>query len=302
MAGSLQYAGDVPGWIKNVVWPAILKEAHGDPALAQSLLSKIAPNRNAAKLIQMFGDEGFTNQIGKDLGLSDKVLGEYDAYGEYKTNDPKGMIKAFNDQYNSMMQAIGGPLMQAAMPVMASVTSMFTSLGQFANANPEAIKVAGYAIAGVAGALIGLGAIAIGTLVGIPAAISGIAIAVGALAVLEWDKIRSALLAFNQSITDFINWISGVADRVKGAFTRPADKGTDDFVKGLKEGYSPISFHPGTSNLLAAQPIALSLNVDGRTLAQVVTDNLLYLYEHPTQGPAGDGQARFNPPANKIGT
>jgi hypothetical protein len=76
--GSQQYAGDLPGWIKNVVYPHIMAAAHGDDALAQSLVSKISPNRNVAKLVEMFGSPGFLDQQIKDLALAGKVkpLGE----------------------------------------------------------------------------------------------------------------------------------------------------------------------------------------------------------------------------------
>jgi hypothetical protein len=68
--GSQQYAGDLPGWIKNVVYPHIMAAAHGDDALAQSLVSKISPNRNVAKLVEMFGSPGFLDQQIKDLALA----------------------------------------------------------------------------------------------------------------------------------------------------------------------------------------------------------------------------------------
>ena len=64
--GSLDHVGDLPGWIKEVVYPALLKAAHGDDALVQNLIAKISPNRNAAKLIEMFGNEKFLEPQQKD--------------------------------------------------------------------------------------------------------------------------------------------------------------------------------------------------------------------------------------------
>jgi hypothetical protein len=60
-----------------------------------------------------------------------------------------------------MLQAIGAPLMQAAIPVMRAMTEMFSSIGEFASKNPEAIKTIGVGFAALGAALIGAGALAI---------------------------------------------------------------------------------------------------------------------------------------------
>jgi hypothetical protein len=54
----------------------------------------------------------------------------------------------------------------------------------------------------------------------------------------------------------------------------------------LKGGFAPMSFHPGTGQA-RAQPISLSLNVDGRTLAQAVSDLLDRSTTYPTGRPMG---------------
>ena len=135
----MSHKGDLPGWIKDVVYPKILAAAGGDDVLAQSLIAKMFPNRNAAKLVEMFGNPKFLDQQEKDLGLAGKVKPIDQAYADYIKTNPKGTKAAFNDQYESMMQSIGAPLMQAALPVMQAVTSMFTKIGEIANAHPEAI-------------------------------------------------------------------------------------------------------------------------------------------------------------------
>jgi hypothetical protein len=45
---------------------------------------------------------------------------------------------------------------------------------------------------------------------------------------------------------------------------------------------------------LTLQPISLSLNVDGRTLAQSMSEQLEELYEHATGAPSYNGQSHFN--------
>lgn len=69
--GSLEYAGNVPGWAKEVVWPALAKASQGNDALLQLLLAKIAPTTNMAKAIELFGNPEFLKQQAKDLGLAD---------------------------------------------------------------------------------------------------------------------------------------------------------------------------------------------------------------------------------------
>ena len=57
------------------------------------------------------------------------------------------------------------------------------------------------------------------------------------------------------------------------------------FVRG-KDGkpWHPTSFDPGTSRVKAT-PISMSLNVDGRQLAQSISEQLENLYEHATGAP-----------------
>jgi hypothetical protein len=89
--GSLEYMGDLPGWVKDVVYPHMMRLAHGDEALFQNLLGKEAPNRNAAKMIEMFGNKGFRDQIRKDLGLAGQVKEYEQAYQEFITKNPVGV-------------------------------------------------------------------------------------------------------------------------------------------------------------------------------------------------------------------
>ena len=114
--GSLEHMGDLPGWIKDVVYPAIDKAAHGDEAMIQALIAKLSPNRNAAKLIEMFGSKGFLDQQFKDIGLAGMQEPASVAYEHYISRNPEGVKKKFGEQYESMMQAIGAPIMQAATP------------------------------------------------------------------------------------------------------------------------------------------------------------------------------------------
>jgi hypothetical protein len=290
MKGSQEYSGNIPGWIKDVVYPAIVKKATHDGVVNQAeveeLIAKIAPNRNANKLIHMFGAPGFQDQITKDLGLAEQVLPIEDAYKNFVTQNPKGVEEAYNAQYKSMMEAIGAPVMQAAMPIMKSVTDMFTSIGAFANANPEAIKSIAWTLGGIAAALI---AIPIATLLGVPLGLSGIVTAMIALSALEWEKVRGYLMAFHTAMDAFIAWLGTIADKLGGLFTNPTPKGSEDKMPSLGV---PMRFDPGTSQTKTTHT-AFSFNVDGRVLAQTVIEQMESLTEHATGSPNYNGQSHF---------
>jgi hypothetical protein len=202
-------------------------------------------------------------------------------------------LREFHAQFKTLLETLGGPMMQPGGPVMtamAQLASAMNSMSQFAAANPEAIKMIALGLGALATALI---AIPVGLVLGIPAGITAIAGAIGALVYLEWDKIRGYLLAFNDAVTQFINWLAGIADKIKGLFgslANPTPNGSPDRMPSLGQ---PMRFDPGTSKTKAT-PISLSLNVDGRTLAQSISEQLEQLYEHATGAPAYNGQSHFN--------
>ena len=226
LKGSLSHMGDLPGWIRDVVYPALVEKSGGDEAVLQNLIGKIAPNRNAAKLIEMFGNPHFLDQQQKDLGLAGQVVPIDQAYQNFITNNPMGVKRAYNEQYDSMMQAIGTPVMQAAIPVMKGVTEMFTNIGKFANANPTAVKIMAEAVAALGAALVVAGSAAV--LAGaaslaagaaIPVAIAGITAAIVAIAALNWDSAQAVLNSIVSGLTFFINQINATLGDLKSIFS-----------------------------------------------------------------------------------
>jgi hypothetical protein len=247
MTGALQYSGDLPGWIREVVWPAIMKEAKGDKAVAESLLGKMFPNRNANKAAHMFGDEGFADQIAKDMGLAKQALPWEEQYKNFIEKNPLGVKQGFHDQFESMMQSLGGPLAQAAIPVMKSLTEVFTSIGKFANENPETIKIVGIGLGFLAAGLIALGATAViaAAAAMAPTAAIGIAVVaiagfIGTLAALNWDIVKQGLGAvtgFIQGWVDkFKDWVGGKGD---GPTTTPNGSTYDAMGNIIKGAYHP---------------------------------------------------------------
>lgn len=211
--GSMEHEGDLPGWAQEVLRPHLLalaaaqakKEHHPEQAGAfyEALMAKIIPNRKAAQAAMMFSDPGFVEQRLKDLGLAGEGMKIGPAYKSFMQNDPAAIKEGFNKQYDSMMSAIGAPLMQAAIPVMKSVTTMFTDIGAWANKNPETVKKIGEGFAFLGAALIATGGLAIMAAIG---AGGWLVIGIGALA--------GAFKAFAPK--QFEEWLSGFKTLLKG--------------------------------------------------------------------------------------
>ncbi|MGJ0505679.1 MAG: hypothetical protein ACR652_00810 [Methylocystis sp.] len=217
--GSLAYTGNLPGWIQDVIYPALQKAAGGDEGLIENMISKLAPNRNASKLIHMFGDAGFRDQIAKDLGIAGSVRDIERGYGDYAANNPVGVKKAFHSQYESMMQAIGAPAMQAALPVMKATTEMFTKIGAFANANPRLFEnlAKGLAELGSAAIVGGLGMMVAGPAGGLIGALAG---SLGALAALNWDAMKSSIPGVTADLGKFVTGFADFGTKLADLFDK----------------------------------------------------------------------------------
>jgi hypothetical protein len=315
-------------WVQKTLMPALAAHGITDQNAIIEQISKMFPVRTASQIISEMAlqgryHEGMQSPFEKDIRIQQGAMGQV-GFDELIKSDYPTVLRAFNEQWKNLLETMGSPMMQPGGPVlsaMAGLTSTMNSISQFAAANPEAIKYIAYTIAALGAALVAIGGIALATLVGIPAAVSGIVVAVIALGALEWERVRGYLLAFNDAMTSFINWLGTIADKIRGLFAGmgwgPArdeaghmknpgllDKYIWDDIKknqpntgGASGGWDGLkknqSFDPGTSQI-KAQPIALSLNVDGRTLAQSISEQLEQLYEHATGAPAYNGQSHFN--------
>ena len=225
LLGATEHVGDVPGWVRDVLMPAVVKEAGGDRNKEQQILGQIFQNRNALRMAEMFGLPGFQEQIAKEKNIAGQVQKLEPAYQEYITKNPKGVIEGFHAQWESMLSAIGAPLMIAAMPVMKSLTSMFTSIGSISNANPQVIGDLGKTIAMLAttGGFASMGAL-IGMLFGPPgAAVGGLVGAMlGALtgfAAVKWDEISTGFNTIKDAIEGFWKWLKNIGKGMMGWVT-----------------------------------------------------------------------------------
>ncbi len=190
ITGSLAGQSNIFQWAQQIA-PSLhaLSEKIGletkqDPAkVFDSLIAKIGRNRNAIKMLTMFTDPGFVEQIDKDLALWNQTMGREEAYNAmlgrpFMVQGPGGRVSeaesedesakapgradyqavmaAFHAQWESMMSAIGGPVARALIPWMRGLTDFFTRMGDLANKHPQFAQTT-TEIAGLTGVLLALG-------------------------------------------------------------------------------------------------------------------------------------------------
>lgn len=297
-------------WVQKVVKPALDKMSGGDETVFDSLLAKIGRNRNTTRMLTMFSDPGFNEQIAKDTALWQRASPVDKAYADSMARNPKFIDQGFDAQYKSMMEALGGPMAQAAIPVMKELTSMFQSAGAIANAHPEMIKLVGEALIGLGAGLAAIGTVAVvgaaimlapGGLVTV--AVAGIGAAVAAIVAINWNKIPDLLNGFVDAIGSFINKMGGLLQQLlgliglgggTGAIPRPKDGAApQEWQAPTGGGRGP--FHqsnwvpPANNN----QPMMVhtALNVDGRRLATAVSTHMARNGSWSGSSSTFDGQA-----------
>jgi hypothetical protein len=164
--GSALGMSDPFRWTQEVLRPALEHIGLTTIDKQREVMAKLFPNRNANRMFDIFLDPNSVQRILKDRDLYRQGMGLDSAYGSFITNNPKGVKEAFHAQYESMMEAIGAPLMQAAIPVMRNITGMFNSIGEFASKHPTGIKIIGEGVAALGLALTLEGGIAIAAALG----------------------------------------------------------------------------------------------------------------------------------------
>jgi hypothetical protein len=230
IAGSLQYGDDPYAWAQFIKSP-LMNLAKGDPKVFDSLLAKLGRNRNAIKMLTMFTDEGFGDQIAKDMSLWSRAMGINEGYdamigrpggdphalnglrsgagneasaGNRKTTaqqmaDYTAVMKAFQAQWESMTMAIGGPIARGLIPVLQNLTTEFTRAGQWAEKHQDGIKYIGEAVAAIGAAMVVAGSAAfivgIAAMAPMTAAIALIGTSIAVMAA-GFNQLVAAMAAF----------------------------------------------------------------------------------------------------------
>ena len=374
--GSLQYAGNVPGWAKDILWPALVAAATNlrgtvNQGLLQNYLAKLAPTTNMAKAIELFGNPEFLKQQMKDLGLAAQVYpmdpsyaamlgysspsgysgphsrGRSDEAEATKTDAQRQgnylvVMKALNQQWQSLLETVGGPIAQAAIPLLQKMTEAFTGLGKWASAHPGEIEIIAKAAAGLALVFAALGTAAIlaaaaslAPTAAVVAAASGIGIIIGTLAGLHYDAVSSGLQRITAAFNWFIGAIGGIADKIAHALGAPVGGGpgrspsTPQFYNPHGEAPLPIPLIPGRQSMNFVPPppasaraaeaaaptyagrpegaaaplhVKTAVYLDGRVLGEAMSSELARLSTFPRQAAYGDSYVGWAAPDYNFST
>ena len=149
--GSIDGIPNPDKWVTDVFAPAIKKlglklskdgkvtgkNAAAFQGLMDSLLGKVGSNRNVFGMLEVLSDPEQRAFINKEIANYRAGMTVDKANDDFVNNDPKGVTLAYEKQKEAMFQAIGGPFMQAAIPVMQGITGAFTSIGAWADSHKE---------------------------------------------------------------------------------------------------------------------------------------------------------------------
>jgi len=280
-------------------------------------------------LAEMYTNPGFLDQIKKDMGLAGAVKGVQEQYDSYINQNPKGVEQAYESSRKSMMEAIGAPVMQAAIPVMQAITTMFQEIGRLANEHPKIIEGIAIGLGALSAALLATGIAAVIAAIGpvgwIAAGITaliaavkgfqagafdGIVKAVKGLAELDIKAIGDRVVHFGTDLANAIqSALTSVVDQVnawiKKQFTFTAPSAPPPAGANPPSPVQPQSFHPGGQAGSGWEPghkspkvvqIAHTATLDGDVLARSIAQYLVAEMEHPKQAPQFDGMAGYTSP------
>lgn len=261
IVGSKLFTANPYQWVQSVLQPALT--AHGITSQMDMIqeVSRLFPVRTASQvitemLLQGKALEGANSPFEKDKALQQSAMGQTQSYAELASKDYPTILKEFSAQLNTLLQVIGGPAMQMAIPVMKNLTDALTTMGQWAVAHPTGVKVVVDAIAGLAGALVlagGAAVVAAAAMLAPGAAvavgIAGLVGFVGTVAVLDWKDVKTVMTGLADAISSGVQYL---VDKVKAAWNAVAgffgsigagiSSGVHDFRHWMGKG---IGLHPG---------------------------------------------------------
>lgn len=263
---------------------------------------------------QRFMGEMYTNmqQQLAERGIMMQGYGAGQSLDLMKNQELQANIDRFDTAWHNLLVALGDPQVGVAVKMMQDFTGPINTMAKFAATHPKAIKTIMEVVGAFAVALIGIGAISLVALAGLPALLTAGAVAIAAFIALNWKQVTtdfsnlgSAISnlssiawkglvemfdGIKNAISSFIAAISSLYDKAKSLFSSTVKQGNDIMAA---PSAAPMAFHPGTQ-ALRAQPISMSLNIDGRTLAQAISDQLTRLYGYPTGAPTDNDSASWS--------
>jgi hypothetical protein len=282
--GVQEYSKDLDQWVANTMAPAFHdaakkiaeKQGISEDSAYDSLIAKAGRNKNTQRLMHMWGDPEFIEQIDKDRALWQQAQGIDPAYGTMlgdpgnKARGPSGrmseaadavsgastasrmadytaVMKAMQAQWESMLQAIGGPVAAGMIPIMKGLTTEFNTMGAAAIAHGDDIHKI---MDAVVEPLKGLASILI--TIGPP-------IAKGAQ---ELDDFLNSIVAFENKLGATTHAFLKSFGIDIGAGSKPYDPLSSIHPRvGMKTTPSGIALSGGTDNAKVAAASAMPVNL-----------------------------------------
>src|SRR6185437_10035551 len=157
------------------------------------------------------------NQQLAERGIMMQGYGAGQSLDLMKSQELQANIDSFQTAWHNLLIALGDPGIGAAVTALQSITGPINSLAKFAAENPKTIKNITIAIGAFAAALVGIGAISLIALAGVPALIGAGVAAITALIALNWKQIVSDFTNFGSAIAYLasISW-KGLVDMFDG--------------------------------------------------------------------------------------
>lgn len=273
--------------------------------LIMKAMARQTTQRFLAEEVMNFG------QMGEERKRILGGAGNEDSFKLYTDKSVAANIEAMHNAWSNLMYAIAGPNSMASIEIMKTITNRLNQLTDYMRTvDPETISSVAKAVGALAIGMIALGGVAIAVVAGIPGLLLAGVAALAGYAAIEWDKFKAgyqvlqdAANAFQASmqqmakaVWDFIKSIPGTLAK---PFINPGNTPPVDDPSGAGAFKEKMKFNPGDIKMKAA-PITLALNVDGRALAQTVSQEIDYLHEHPTSAPSYDTARRFGPADGNI--
>jgi len=288
----------------------------GDAAVLQALSSLPVTEQRLFSFM-------YTNwaQVDKFGGQFDKTAGT-DQFNILQNGSLKLNIKDFEEAWEGLMQALGAPLVQPAIGLLKALTSGILYLENEAFKHPEAVKIIGEIAVALGALAIALGTIAIGTaaatamaaLVGPAGFIMGVA-AASVVAAANLERLEHAI---DNLLPDWLkqgkdpngktpldniqhngvmlpwwmHWLNPWA-----ASTAPPDLNLNHYAPG----YHQESHVPSSDNQQPRIQTVTYIQLDGRTLAKVVSEEQARDMSLPPAGATRfDGRMTAVYPANTM--
>jgi hypothetical protein len=229
-------------------------------------------------------------------------MGANDAFGTIMNQSVTANIEAVKNAWTNLLTAVAGPNSENVISVLQSLTSGMNAITRAINrTNPDTLKDIGIGLGILAGALTVGGIAALIAAMG-PAGwiVTGIGALVAAAAKWGPDILKgvySGLEGIADAVNRFIAWLVSLPGKIAKSLGSwmgsHAPDGNDPTAADPWGGLlHKQRFEPGIGGQPKPQPVYLTLNMDGRRLAQAVSQAQDALYRYETNPTDFNGSGR----------